>query len=128
MTLDERLESLADRIEAGDQFGGLDGVLREAAEAIESAEWREARMLSRVESADPPFGKGMEIRFIVSAFDLVQAKSPYMAIDYLIGKAQRELHAEADRWLAKSTDLNSADGIGKPRSSGPPHNDEGVPM
>jgi hypothetical protein len=29
---------------------------------------------------------------------------------------------------SRHPDLNSAEGIGKPRSSGSPHNDEGVPM
>lgn len=61
MALPEKLRSLADRIEAGDQFGGLDGVLREAADALEAAEarahdgpcaWGSDWLLSRAEAAE----------------------------------------------------------------------------
>ena len=54
-------------------------------------------MRSRVETAEAPFGKGMEVRFIISAFELVDAVDPHGIIDLTIDKARHDLHMEVRR-------------------------------
>ena len=54
-------------------------------------------MRSRVETAPAPFGKGLEIRVLVSGHDLVTAYDPHAIIDYVFDGARHKVHEEARR-------------------------------
>ncbi len=59
-------------------------------------------MRSRVETAKPPFGEGLELRILISAFDLVDARDPYAVIEYVIDKARLDLRRAAEPFRARS--------------------------
>lgn len=63
-----------------------------ADDRIHALEETISAMRSRIETADSPFGKGMEIRVIVSALDLAEARDPHILIDSIIDVARQSLH------------------------------------
>jgi len=56
-----------------------------------------SHMRSRVETLQSPFDENLEIRVVISALEMREAKYPHMLIDAVIDNARRRLHYEADR-------------------------------